>query len=450
MPYSSRIQKVINTMESNSALFLHAPTAQARNNDVFYPYRTHSHLKYLTGLDIEQFAILIFSSGKCLVFTPIPDPNYEVWNGKMFTFDDISKHLLISLDSIHDIKSFWLSLPSLLNQTKILYHDFGENIIIDQQLYAQLKKSISQKRKNQKLPDQIIHSDSILSELRLIKDDYELDKIQKACDISATAHNRCIQFCKQQIHNPSTNFNEFQIQAELESLFLKGGASSLAYPSIIASGNNATILHYTKGKNNITLDDYILIDAGCEIDGYASDITRTFPVSGKFNGIKKDIYTLVLKTQKDAIQQIKNHKNSPISLEKIHDDVVYSLVHGLYDLKLFKNIIFQNTKISNPTIEEILEKNLYTLFYMHKTSHYLGLDVHDIGDYYIDSQPRRITENQVFTIEPGLYFSKEYTFLSPEIQGFGVRIEDDIYVNKDSAENLTNKAIKEIHEIESI
>ena len=245
---------------------------------------------------------------------------------------------------------------------------------------------------------------------------------------------------------------EYSLRSFLESKLMEEGAESVAYPSIVASGGNATILHYISCKSNVKKKDLLLVDAGCEYQGYASDITRTYPVSGKFSEAQKDIYQIVLTAQKEALKECKPGS----TIGKIHNKAIQILCEGLWSLGLFKKAIkkeenkkFTFTKPSS--LSEVIEKKYYYDYYMHHTSHYLGLDVHDVGNYYNHKKKhRKLEPGMVFTVEPGLYFPKIYQHIPTHYKGIGIRLEDDVLITQKDKEVLTQLAPKEIDEIESI
>ena len=258
-------------------------------------------------------------------------------------------------------------------------------------------------------------------------------------------------YTRKQIKQKKTIY-EYSLRSFLEAEFMKQGADTIAYPSIVAAGENTTVLHYINCRSNINSKDLLLVDAGCEYKGYASDITRTYPVSGKFSEAQKDIYKIVLRAQKSALKECKPGS----TIGRIHDKAVRVLCEGLWDLDLFKKSITEEknkkfifTKPSS--LDEVIEKNYYSYYYMHYTSHYLGLDVHDVGNYYNHKKKhRKLEPGMVFTVEPGLYFPKIYNHIPKQYKRMGIRIEDDVLITKKGKEVLTEFVPKEIDEIESL
>ena len=269
--------------------------------------------------------------------------------------------------------------------------------------------------------------------------------MQTAANISAKAHNDLMKFAR----SLKAPFYEYQLKAFLESNFFNQGATDLAYPSIVAGGSNGTILHYTQNNAAVEANELILVDAGCEYNGYASDITRTFPASGKFSEIQKTVYSIVLEAQKAAIELAK----PGTTIEEVHQAAVNALVDGIVSEKLihkYPNPEQDNEYIHNPTKDEILEKELYRCYYMHRTSHFIGLDVHDVGSYYKDQKPRALEPGMVITIEPGLYFDIDADYLDDHLKGLAVRIEDDVFIETSGNLVLSKNAVKEVSEIEAL
>lgn len=436
----------IRKMAPKSLLVLYAPAPVERNHDTTYPYRTSSDLLYLTGIAEDNFGIILASDGELHVFCQSRDPERERWQGPVLGPEKIAEHLGLDREFVHDFREFRQELTKKLQSCDTLYYPFGQDKNFDSWILGEIHKLRLQARKKISFPEQIIHSGKILHELRLIKDDLDLTYLRKAVAISSRAHNLLMAYTRRF----PQGISEAEMKAFLEREFRRQGAEALAYPSIVAAGQNATILHYEKMSGFAQSHDLVLVDAGAEYRGYASDITRTFPAGGKFSPLQKEIYSLVLEAQKAAISAVK----PGISLEDIHQIAVHVLCEGLWKFGLLRKIpqFGKNTIIWHfPTsLDEVKEKEFYKLFYMHRTSHFLGLDVHDVGRYYQDEKPRPLEKGMVFTIEPGLYFPIEYDFIPEEFRGIGIRIEDDILVTEDGCEILTKDCRKEWQDIENL
>jgi len=473
--YYERIKKVSRKLEKHSVFILFSPKAVIRNKDIYYTYRNSSDLLYLTGINQENIILVIQSSN---TDNPKNKPKFDIffeekteeeirWTGPVLSKQEIFEKLnMPSLRNLHKYETFWKTLPRFLKNKINLYHTLGENTSIDTQLIRQTNNLSKRSKGTNFSITTIIQNKVILDEMRIIKDGFEIKKVKKACNISSVAFKSLMKFTRKQLaRNRSKNkkvLHEYEVKSFIESQFKKKGSQALAYASITAIGSNATFLHYEKENTQANQNDLVLVDAGCEWDGYASDITRTFPLSGKFTSAQKKIYTIVLTAQKEAIKRCV----MGYTLDDVHQIAVEKLVDGLWDIGLFEKlpIRLQKKKLS-PSLsksnssqqkyfsakskEEVLEKKYYSLYYMHRTSHFMGLDVHDVGSYYISKKSRSLEEGMIFTVEPGLYFPVEYDFISDEYKGIGIRIEDDILITKNGNKVLTF-APKEINEIEEL
>lgn len=399
-----------------------------RSADSFFPYRADNNFYYLTGFD-EENAILVldFYKKQSIIFCLDKNPEIERWEGERIGVD-----LAITNFEFHqgfDIKNFKKQINKILIDGKFdtLFYSFGIFKDIDNLLIDNIKNLRNSSRKNVKIIKKILDINSIIGQFRLIKDSFEIEVIKKACSISAKAHKNIMQNIKNMHY-------EYEVEAKLLEHFISNGARNVAYNSIVASGANACTLHYTKNNRKFKKDELILIDAGCELMNYASDITRTFPINGKFSAITKDIYQLVLEANKKTITEVK----VGVMFSKLQDIALEVLVQGLIDLKFLKG-----------SIEENIENKYYKQFYMHNIGHWLGLDVHDVGDYYENENSITLKNGMCMTIEPGLYISPNDN-IPKEFWGIGVRIEDDILLIDNNPLVLTNEAPKEINEIEQI
>ena len=447
--YQNRMDQLIKKMENDSILILISATHKVRNQGIRYPYRNSSDLLYLTGINQGNIALVLTSSGQKYIFAEGYDPKRERWDGKQLTPEELADRLFFSKeDKAFAYSELWNKISEVIIHRKVLYWSFNENSENRTKIFDLLNWLHANARGKKSAPLMIKHSGLLLDEMRLVKEDFEIDLMRQAAKISADAHTSLIGY----VHTRSrqSNIYEYELRAFLEAEFFKRGCEALAYPSIVSGGKNATILHYTKCNAPIENGSLVLVDAGCEYKGYASDITRTFPVSGKFTPAQKDIYSIVLAAQKSALKKCKPNSN----LKKIHDAAVHTLVDGLWELGFFKRCIKEKKNshsifVKPDSIKEVIEKEYYLPFYMHYTSHFLGMDVHDVGDYFINKKPRSLKAGMVFTVEPGLYFPSIYKHISKKFRDIGIRIEDDILITKDGHENLTKMAPKKIEELEN-
>ena len=440
--HGERIKKVQKRMQPDSLLLLPAAPAQLRNRDTHFPYRAHSDIIYLTGVNEEELALAITPEAVHF-FAQTRDPERERWVGPVKGHEFLQQQLSAEgLDVVaHDNKEFTQSCGEMLKGRRVLYFDFGQYADFDRQLFKTLHELISYSRRGTLGPRTVIRASELLHECRLIKDEFDLVHMRRAAEISAAAHNRAREF----ILSATGEVSEARIKAIIEHEFMAAGADRLAYPSIVAAGANATVLHYEGSGAVAGQGDFILIDAGCEVHGYASDITRTTLLGGKGGELKSELYALVLEAQHSAIRNAR----SGASVDDVHMSAVKILAAGLLELKLFDKVPERPKKdgstaekyVKVTSLDEVLEKEYYNLFYMHRTSHYLGLDVHDVGDYFIDGKSRVLEPGMVITVEPGLYFPPEYDFLDPQFRGIGIRIEDDVLITSGENEVLTRSCL---------
>jgi Xaa-Pro aminopeptidase len=319
-------------------------------------------------------------------------------------------------------------LPGLIEGHERIFYNMGNDQNFDQRVLSWVKQIRGKSRAGVVAPDEFISLNHFLHDMRLYKSRHEIKLMRQAAKISSGAHKRVMQYCKPGMH-------EFQLEAELVHEFMQNGARAAAYPSIVGSGENGCILHYTENRDEIDDGDLLLIDAGAEYQGYASDITRTFPANGKFSTAQRQAYDLVLASQLAAIEQVKpgNHWNDP------HDAAVRVLTEGMIELGILKG-----------DVDELINDQTYTKYYMHRTGHWIGMDVHDVGDYKLDGEWRMLEAGMVLTVEPGLYMPAGTKGLPKKWWNIGIRIEDDVLVTKDGYEVLSKHAPKTADEIEEL
>lgn len=425
--FSSRRQKMLSAMVEGIAII---PTAAEaiRNRDSHYPYRFDSSFYYLTGFK-EPDAVLVLLAGsqaKSILFCRDKDPEREIWDG--FRYGPAAACEQFGFDEAYSIDELDAKLLSLLAKQPKVYFSLGLSAAWDARLTACLNKLATQSRSGVNVPDAVCDPRKLIDAMRLYKSPFELALMRQSADIAATAHNRAMQYVK-------PGMMEYQLEAECLHEFYRQGAQAPAYTSIVAGGANACTLHYNANNALLRAGDLVLIDAGCELDGYASDISRTFPINGKFSGAQKDLYELVLTAQSAAIAQVHpaNDWDAP------HQAALAVLAQGFIDLKLCQG-----------SLQAVLESGDYRRFYMHRTGHWLGLDVHDVGEYQDrDQQWARLGPGMTLTVEPGCYIHPAAN-VAEHFWHTGIRIEDDVLVTATGCEVLTVKAVKSVADIEAL
>ena len=406
------------------------PTASEliRNRDSHYPYRFDSYFYYLTGFT-EPESLLVLIAGKqnkSILFCRDKDVEREIWDGFRFGPDAAKKQF--GFDEAYSISQLDELLPKLMGNQYKLFYSLGADNAWDVRVTTWLNKVKDLARTGVSAPESIQDVRQLIDIQRLIKSPYEQATMRLSGNIAAEAHNRAMRFVKPNMH-------EYAVEAEFLHEFYKNGAQAPAYTSIVAGGANACTLHYNANNCVLNDGDLLLIDAGCELDGYASDITRTFPVNGKFSPAQKDLYELVLNAQLAAIEvaKPKNHWNAP------HEAALAVLVQGFIDFKLCKG-----------SVEEVLENGSYRQFYMHRTGHWLGLDVHDAGEYKDKAGNWALLEaGNTLTVEPGCYV-RPADNVPKQFWNIGIRIEDDVLITKTGNEVLSKNAVKSVTDIEAM
>ena len=405
------------------------PAAETiRNKDAHFPYRFDSYFHYLTGFNEPESVVVVIGGkpSRSILFCRAKHEEREIWDGfrygpeeakTQFNFDDT-----FAIDEIDKI------LPQLIENKDAIFTPIGIESNWDNKMMGWLNKTRSRAREGITAPASLIDVREILDEMRLIKDPDELNIMRRAAKISAEAHVNAMLATKPEKY-------EYEIEAELLYHFKKNGSQFPAYTSIVAGGKNACVLHYIENNAVLNDGDLLLIDAGCELDGYASDITRTFPVSGKFSGPQRMIYELVLDAQQAAMEATSRGN----SWQAPHDAATKVLAQGFIDFKL-----------CHGSLDKVLENREYSRYYMHRTGHWLGRDVHDVGNYKDDGQWRSLEPGMVLTIEPGCYI-RSAPDIPEQFWNIGIRIEDDAIVNQDSGcEIITSGVPKTINDIESL
>ncbi len=404
------------------AVFFAAPVF-TRNNDVEHDYRQDSDLFYLTGFNEPGTVLVVDTSGKTTMFVRPRDPERETWDGPRAGVDGVKEHF--GADASFTIDKLAEELPKLFQNRKRLYYKLGAHRPFDDKVLEGIDRARARGKLGHAWPVEIVDPGTVLHEMRLFKHEEDLAAMRRAADITAEAHLRAMKSTEPGMH-------EFQVEAMILETFRMHGSERAAYGSIVGSGANATILHYRQNNRKMEDGELLLIDAGCEYDYFASDVTRTFPVGGKFSREQEAIYELVLDAQLAGIE--KTRKGS--SLEAIHATCVDVITRGLVKLGLLDG-----------EVDQLVKDEAYKPFYMHKTCHWLGMDVHDVGNYYLGGKARSLEPGMVLTVEPGIYIARDNDKVSPEWRGIGVRIEDDILVTDGEPDNLTKAIPKKVDEL---
>jgi len=421
--YASRRRRLAEATGAGVAV---VPTAaeRVRNRDSHYPYRFDSHFYYLTGFT-EPEAVLVLAGGRSILFCRERNEEREIWDG--FRYGPEAARERFGFDEAVSIAKLDEEMPRLLEDQPALYYPMGADSGWDARAIGWLNAVRAKVRSGVAAPERLQDVRAIIDDMRLHKDVHELGVMRRAARIAAAAHRRAMQRTR-------PGRAEYEIEAELLYEFRRNGAQFPAYSPIVAGGANACILHYVANDAMVRDGDLLLIDAGCELDGYASDITRTFPVSGRFTAAQREVYEIVLGAQRAALETVRPGRawNEP------HDAAVRVLAQGMIDLKLLPG-----------SLDEALETESYKRFYMHRTGHWLGLDVHDAGDYKRGGEWRTLACGMVLTVEPGLYI-RAADDVPQALRNIGVRIEDDVHVTESGYEVLTAEATKSVDDIEAL
>jgi Xaa-Pro aminopeptidase len=427
--FARRRKNLMALMDPNSIAIIPSARVQLRNRDTGYPFRQDSDFYYLSGFT-EPDAVLVLLPGRrygqFVIFCRERDPGMELWHGSRAGPEGVCQKF--AADDAFPIGDIDDILPGLVEGRDRVYYSMGRSAEFDRQIMSWVNSIRSKEASGAVPPGEFTDLDHMLHELRLYKSAAELRLMRRAADITARAHRRAMHVCRGGLY-------EYQLEAELQHEFVNSGARFPAYPSIVGSGQNACVMHYVENSDKMRDGDLVLIDAGCELEHYASDVTRTFPVSGRFNAEQRALYELVLRAQLAAIAEIKpgNHWNQP------HDASVRVFTEGLVELGLLKG-----------RVASLIKRNAYRAFYMHRVGHWLGLDVHDVGDYRVGDEWRLLEPGMVMTVEPGLYISVDNTSVAKKWRGIGIRIEDDVVVTEEGCDVISSGVPKTVEEIEAL
>ncbi len=411
-------------MEPDSAAIFSSALSKIKSNDVAYPFRQDSDFFYLTGFD-EEDSILVLYSDRSILYLQALNPELEIWHGSRLGIERAAETLLI--DEARDTTQFIQNISDLIKNKNTLYYFFGRSAEKDRSILGAADGYMRKSRANEWGPASIRHPSPLLHEMRMFKSPEEIEQIRVCSEITKAAHIAAMR-------KVQPGMFEYELEACLLYEFRRHGAVD-AYPSIVAAGSNACTLHYIGNSSRIQKNDLIMIDAGAEKKYYNADVSRTFPAGKKFNSAQKDLYSIVLNVQKKAVAATVAGSN----LNDIHMEAVLGLTEGMIDLGILSG-----------SAEENIDNNNYKKYYMHRTGHWLGMDVHDAGSYRDGTQPRKLAPGMVMTVEPGLYLPLGDDSVPEAFRGIGIRIEDDVLVGPEGPENLTASIPKEISDIEAL
>jgi Xaa-Pro aminopeptidase len=426
--FARRRRALMKQMGRDSIAVLPAAPVRLRNNDVEYPYRQDSDFQYLTGFD-EPEAVAVLVPGRAqaeyILFVRERDPERETWDGRRAGPSGAKRDY--GADDAFPVSDMDEILPGLLENRERVFYTMGAYADFDQRVVGWVNGLRTQARNGRHPPLEFVALDHVLHDMRLFKSRAEIEYMRTAAHIAARAHQRAMRFCR-------PGATEFQVMAELVHEFRRHNADT-AYPPIVGGGANSCVLHYRENDQPLAAGDLLLIDAGCEFEFYASDITRTFPVNGRFTSEQRAVYEVVLEANRAAIAKVRpgNHWNEP------HEAAVRVITQGLVKLGLLKG-----------RVPALIRSGAYRRYFMHRTGHWLGLDVHDVGDYKVGDEWRVFEPGMALTVEPGIYLPAGARGVPKRFRNIGIRIEDDVIVTKKGAEVLSARAPKDADQIEAL
>ncbi|QEQ98092.1 Xaa-Pro aminopeptidase [Neptunomonas concharum] len=427
--FAGRRQRLMEALPINSAVIVPSANLQSRNSDVEWPFRQDSDFYYLSGFDEPDALIVLLKNGSQVryhLFCQPRDPEMEIWNGYRSGPSGARTHY--HADQAWSSEEIDERLPQLLDGIETLFFCMGGPYDTEIRIDAWLKTMRRKRRQGVRAPYRQEDLSPRLHEMRLFKSPQEIAVMSHAAEVSAQAHIKAMKLCRPGLF-------EYQLEAEIIHHFMQNGCRLPAYSSIVGGGENACVLHYVSNRHELKQGDLVLIDAGCEWDYYAGDITRTFPVSGKFSDDQKALYELVLKAQLACLDAIR----PGLLWEESHDLSVRIITEGLVALGILEG-----------NVGELIEQGAYKAFYMHRLGHWLGMDVHDVGDYKVANEWRPLEAGMVMTVEPGIYIAADNQNVEPRWRGIGIRIEDDVLITEDGNKVLTASVPKTIAEIEAL
>lgn len=428
-PHAARRAAFARRMGPSAVAVLAAAPLVRRNGDVDYDYRQDSDFHYLTGFE-EPGAVLLISprhpKHRFVLFVRPRDPAQEVWVGPRAGIAGARRRF--GADAAFPIDQLEQALPQYLSGSERLFHRVGRDAVFDEKIIGVLNRMRAQQRSGTMAPSALLDPATILGEMRLHKGPEELAHLRKAIAVTAEGHLAAMALTR-------PGRREFEVQADLEHAFRSGGSPRVGYGSIVGGGANGTILHYTRNADRLKAGDLLLIDAGAEIGYYTADVTRTFPVSGRFSPEQRALYDIVLEAQEEGIRRVR----PGASFQAAHDAAVEVLTEGCRRLGLLKG-----------SLKRLIKTGAYRTYYMHRTSHWLGMDVHDAGRYRDGKKWRRLAPGMVLTVEPGLYVSPDCRRAPAKYRGIGIRIEDDVLVTKGGCEVLSRDIPKAPEAVEAL
>lgn len=426
--YLRRRQALLATMKPGSAALIFAAPEATRSNDSEYPYRQSSDFWYFTGFNEPEAVLVLIKSddthNHSVLFNRVRDLTAEIWFGRRLGQEAAPEKL--GVDRALAFSEINEQLAQLLNGLDEVYHAQGEYAYADEIVFTALDTLRKGSRQNLKAPASVTDWRPVVHEMRLFKSPEELEVMRRAGEISALAHTRAMERCR-------PGMFEYQLEGEILHEFTRHGARFPSYNTIVGGGENGCILHYTENESELRDGDLVLIDAGCEYKGYAGDITRTFPVNGKFTPAQRAIYDIVLDSLETALTLFR----PGTTIQEVTGEVVRIMVTGLVNLEILKG-----------DVEQLIAENAHRAFFMHGLSHWLGLDVHDVG-FYGPDRSRVLEPGMVLTVEPGLYIATDAD-VPAQYRGIGIRIEDDIVITETGNENLTATVVKKADDIEAL
>ena len=421
---NKRRKALVAEIPINSVAILSSANRNYRSRDVENPYRQDSDFLYMTGISEPSLLNIIYEENGeifSILFRDNTTEEEKIWNGERLSNSQISEKY--GFTEIYNYEGCHKKLLDFINNKETIYIENGLNNELDRFIADQISNSSQNNRSHSSFPKRIVALHSITQKLRLVKSDYEISLIKEAAKVSIKGHERAMKKSKPGLY-------EYELDAEIRYIFNKNNMDC-AYMSIVGSGNNACTLHYINNNDILKDENLVLIDAAAECEGYASDITRTFPVNGKFTEEQSKIYDIVLEAQEKAIEFVK----PGVTWDQVHEITIKIIVSGLIQLEILSG-----------DINEIIDRELYKDFFMHKTGHWLGLDVHDVGIY----ENKLFEPGMVITVEPGIYIDSSNKNVLEKWRGIGIRIEDDVLITKNGNEVLTKDLVKKRNEIETV
>jgi Xaa-Pro aminopeptidase len=423
-----QLEEFIRRLDPNSVAIIPSAREATRSNDTHYRFRQDSDFLYLTGFEEPEAIAVLKPNGETryTLFVRPRDPEREIWDGRRAGVEGAKGEF--GADESFPIAEFDEKLNGLLDGAEKLYYRLGVNRDLDDTVIRELVRMRAYNRKPIHPPQTIIDPATIVHEMRVLKSPEELEIMQRSADIAAEAHVEAMKFVR-------AGMKEYEVEALIERIFRERGAAGPSYTSIVGAGANATVLHYINNDGEMRDGDLVLIDAGAEYRGYASDITRTFPVNGRYTEPQREIYDLVLKAQKQCVEMVR----PGVTHEQLKQHSIRVLTEGMVELGLLKG---------EP--EELIKEKKHEQFYMHGLGHMLGIDVHDVGRYWYGQDSRALEPGVVMTVEPGLYIAPDTKDIPEKYLGIGVRIEDDVLCTANGPRVLTTGVPKEAEEIEAL